>query len=201
MIHTPLGLVAEFTPLFTRLMHFYHDMAFNIKNAITRVQNSWDENNKNVTTLSWAKASEWWQAPWLSDKRASGFNTLLTLLIRRVWCSQLTKLAKHQTSLWYGMWLLWIALITGYIFSFHWCLGGRLTELPPVVICSECILYICLPKNKNKKKNPPLLHTCLTGHCSLTTPNSPSSAIFDYFDFIAAATFCQLPNLTLSHEA
>lgn len=96
---------------------------------------------------------------------------------------------------------LWIALIPGYIFSFHLSLSRRLTELPPAIIRSEYILYICLPKKKERKKKSPLLHTCLTGHCSLTTPNSPSSAIFDYFDFIAAATFCQLPNLTLSHEA
>lgn len=149
-----MGLVAEFTPLFTRLMHFYHDMAFYIKNAITRVQNSWDENNKNVTALSRAKPSEWWQAPWLSDKRASGLNTLLTLLIRRIWCSQLTKLAKHQMSLWYGMWLLWIALIPGYIFSIHcrWA-GGSQSFL---LLLSTLNIFFIFVFPKRKKT----LHCC-----------------------------------------
>lgn len=114
------------------------------KNAIIRVQNSWDENNKNVTTLNRAKPSEWWQEPWLSDKRASGFNTLL---IRSIRCSQLTKLAKHQTSLWYRMQLPGIALIPGYTLM----LSGLLTELPPFIVCSKYILYICLPP---QKKNP-----------------------------------------------
>lgn len=121
------------------------------KNAIIRVQNSWDENNKNVTTLNRAKPSEWWQGPWLSDKRASGFNTLL---IRSIRCSQLTKLAKHQTSLWYRMQLPGIALIPGYTFSFHWCWAGVSQSFLLLLSALNIFFIFVFPP----KKEP--LHCC-----------------------------------------
>lgn len=149
MIHTPLGLVAEITPLFTRSMHFYPDVAFYIKkcNYLSAEKLRWKQ-QKCHHTLKRAKPSEWWQAPWLSDKRAAGFNTLHTLLIRSLWCSQLRKLVRHQKSLWYRMLLLRIALIPGYSFLFHWCWAGAsqsfllLLSYYPHWICS---LYLPPP--------------------------------------------------------
>lgn len=177
---------------FTMTWHFY------IKKQLLECRIAVLKTTKMSPHSTRLKLSEWWQAPWLTDKRASGFNTLLTLLIWRIWCSQLTKLAKHQKSLWYRMWLLGTALVPGYNFLFHWCWAG-VSQSFLLLLPTLNIFVIFVSPTKNSTS--PLLHTCLAGHCSLTTPNTAISAIFDYFDLIAAATFCQLSQLTLSHEA
>lgn len=72
-----------------------------------------------------------------------------------------------------------------FSFLFHYSNTFFTTPPPPLL-------------KKSKKNNTPVLSSCLTGHCSVTTPNSSISAIFDYFDSAADETFCQFSHLTLS---
>lgn len=177
MIHTPLGLVAEITPLFTRSMHFYPDVAFYIKkcNYLSAEKLRWKQ-QKCHHTLKRAKPSEWWQAPWLSDKRAAGFNTLHTLLIRSLWCSQLRKLVRHQKSLWYRMLLLRIALIPGYSFLVSYSIDveqapHRASSCYYLIIHTEYVLYICPPPPSPLKKKE--TRSLNTWHCHMRQSYSP----------------------------
>lgn len=81
---------------------------FLYKTAITSVQRSQRRKCRNVTTLDWAKLAKWWQALCLSDKQTNRHHGL-TYTSRSSLRSanvdvQLSKLARHQSLLWYRMW-------------------------------------------------------------------------------------------------
>lgn len=112
------------------------------KNAFTRVQDSWNENNK-IVTLTGLNCLNDDKHPGCQINRHRGL-THSSLGASNAWGSPNWLNITRLCDIWCGF-VLWTAINPGYIFFIPMMLSRRLTALPPIIIYLKYILYICLP--------------------------------------------------------